>query len=114
MNHEEWSSFRNMRLLVLFDLPTTTKLDRKIYSDFRKFLLNDGFVMMQYSVYVRFCRNDVDANKHIRRVKGLSPRKGNIRILKITERQFENMEVTVGNITATEKVVNSSQTVIIE
>lgn len=114
VKHKEWSSFRNMRLLVLFDLPTATKADRKTYSQFRKFLLDDGFTMMQYSVYTRFCRNDIDANKHIKRVKSLSPKQGNIRILKITEKQFENMEVTIGSKTTNEIVVNSEQTLIIE
>lgn len=85
-----------MRLLLMFDLPTVTKSDRKIAADFRKSLLDDGFVMIQFSVYVRICRNQDDFHKHLRRVQSFVPVKGNVRILQITENQYDTMRLLVG------------------
>lgn len=87
---------RYMRLLLMFDLPTVTKSDRKIAADFRKSLLDDGFVMIQFSVYVRICRNQDDFHKHLRRVQSFVPVKGNVRILQITENQYDTMRLLVG------------------
>ncbi|WP_073508313.1 CRISPR-associated endonuclease Cas2 [Streptobacillus notomytis] len=86
-----------MRLLIYFDLPVSTKVERKQTHDFRKNLLSEGFIMMQYSCYSRFCRNDAECSKYFSRVKKLSNRLvgGEIRILKITNRQYENMLVLV-------------------
>ncbi len=86
-----------MRLLIYFDLPVSTKVERKQAHDFRKNLLSEGFIMMQYSCYSRFCRNDAECSKYFSRVKKLSNRLvgGEIRILKITNRQYENMLVLV-------------------
>lgn len=53
----------------MFDLPVITEKERKIATKFRKYLLDDGFIMMQYSVYSRICKNNDDLNKHINRLK---------------------------------------------
>lgn len=103
-----------MRLIVLFDLPTITSVDKRQYTKFRKFLLEDGFTMMQFSVYMRFCKNAVDADKHISRVKQFSPKKGNIRILGVTEKQYEEMVLVIGEKTATEVFVGKQLTMVIE
>ena len=57
-----------MRVIVMFDLPVITEKERKIATKFRKYLLDDGFIMMQYSVYSRICKNNDDLNKHINRL----------------------------------------------
>ncbi len=85
-----------MWIVVLFDLPTDTKLARKKYTQFRKFLLNDGFTMMQYSVYMRHSSSDENAQVHIKRVKAELPDDGEVRIMKITDKQFARIEVFFG------------------
>lgn len=85
-----------MWTVVLFDLPTETKSDRYQYTRFRKNLLTEGFVMLQYSVYARHCASDESAEVHCKHVKAILPPKGEVRILKITEKQFERMQVYHG------------------
>ena len=93
---------RTMRVLVMFGLPTGTKKDRKAYAYFRKRLINDGFSMLQYSVYSRITRNHDDARKYIQRVKTYLPPKGSVRIMQVTEKQYNSMLILVGETTATE------------
>lgn len=85
-----------MRMLVFFDLPVTTAKERKSATQFRKFLLKDGYHMVQYSVYSRVC-NGVDAvNKHEARLHLNLPEKGSIRLLVITEKQYESIRILLG------------------
>lgn len=93
---ERLSEYRIMWVLVFFDLPTETKKERKIYSDFRKKLLDDGFTMFQFSIYLRHCPSQENAEVHIRRVKKILPEKGHIGILCITDKQFGRMELFYG------------------
>ncbi|MDR0969940.1 MAG: CRISPR-associated endonuclease Cas2 [Lentimicrobiaceae bacterium] len=90
------SEYRIMWVLVLFDLPTETKKERKIYADFRKKLLNDGFTMFQFSIYLRHCPSQENADVHIKRVKNMLPEKGKVCILSITDKQFSKMELYNG------------------
>lgn len=69
------SNYQFMRILLLFDLPVVTKKQRKIYSQFRKSLLKDGFDMIQFSVYQRICNNLDTANKYIKRVDPMRQKK---------------------------------------
>lgn len=85
-----------MWVLVFFDLPTETKAQRKIYTDFRKGLQKDGFTMFQFSIYMRHCPSKENADVHIARVKRLLPKHGHIGILRITDRQFGEMEIYFG------------------
>ena len=85
-----------MWIIVLFDLPTDTAEARKDYTKFRKHLLDDGFTMMQYSVYMRHCSSDENAQVHMQRVKAILPPDGEIRIVKITDKQFARIEVFFG------------------
>lgn len=90
---ERFSEYRIMWVLVLFDLPTETKKERKAYADFRKKLLNDGFTMFQFSIYLRHCPSAENAEVHIKRVKQNVPEFGQIGILRITDKQFGEMEI---------------------
>lgn len=94
---------QNKRLIVLFDLPTAGKAERKAASGFRKDLIGNGFCMMQYSVYSRHCSTDAVVQTHISRLRRYVPSKGSVRILVITEKQFERMEILVGEATENEK-----------
>lgn len=85
-----------MWVLVLFDLPTETKKDRKQASLFRKRLIDDGFTMFQFSIYLRHCPSRENAQVHIKRVKSLLPPNGHVGILCITDKQFGMMELFVG------------------
>lgn len=93
---ERFSEYRIMWILVFFDLPTETKKDRKVYSDFRKKLIEDGFTMFQFSIYLRHCASRENAEVHIKRVKSFLPQKGQIGILCITDKQFGTMELFIG------------------
>ena len=85
-----------MWVLAMFDLPTDTKQARRRYTQFRKHLLQDGFTMMQYSVYIRHCASDENAQTHVRRVEREVPPDGEVRILTITDKQFERMRIFWG------------------
>ncbi len=87
---------RFMRLMVFFDLPVNTKKRRKEYADFRKALINDGFVMLQYSVYVRLTRNHDDAKKHLKIVESHLPQAGSVRAMIVTEKQYTQMKILCG------------------
>lgn len=87
------SEYRVMWVLVFFDLPTETKRDRKLYSEFRKMLLNDGFVMFQFSIYMRHCQSKENLDVHIKRVKAALPPSGEVGLLTVTDKQFGSMEL---------------------
>ena len=82
-----------MWVLVMFDLPTETKLQRKIYAKFRKMMLADGFQMFQFSMYIRHCPSRENAEVHAGRVRRILPPKGHVGIMTITDKQFGNMEL---------------------
>ena len=83
-------------MVVMFDLPTETKDDRRKYAQFRNFLLRDGFSMLQFSVYGRHCPSNENAEVHENRVMMWLPPKGNVRIIKVTEKQFARMKTFYG------------------
>lgn len=84
-----------MWVFVLFDLPTATKKQRKAYTDFRNRLLDDGFLMFQFSIYMRHCASRENAKVHINRVKKCLPPYGHVGILCITDKQFGSMELYI-------------------
>jgi CRISPR-associated protein Cas2 len=90
------NAYRILWVLVFFDLPTETRQDRKRYATFRKKLLNDGFAMFQFSIYLRHCNSRENAEVHIKRVKGNLPPQGHVGILCITDKQFGMMELFQG------------------
>lgn len=94
--YDRFNKYRIMWVLVFFDLPTETKQERKIYADFRKKILQDGFTMFQFSIYLRHCPSKENAEVHIRRVKKILPEKGHIGIMCITDKQFGDMEIFFG------------------
>ena len=68
-----------MRILVFFDLPTLTKADKRAYTLFRRFLLQDGYDMLQWSVYSRIVNGEDDVKKHQKKLVANLPKKGSIR-----------------------------------
>jgi CRISPR-associated protein Cas2 len=96
MNKDGKEDIRFMRILVFFDLPTETAENRRNASKFRNDLIKDGFYMVQFSVYCRICRGMDSAIKHIKRITAYSPPKGSIRLLEITDKQYDRMKIILG------------------
>lgn len=90
---DRYSEYRVMWVLVFFDLPTETKKEKKAAANFRKQLILDGFVMFQFSIYMRHCPSAENAEVHIKRVKTFLPPLGQVGILSITDKQFGSMEL---------------------
>lgn len=85
-----------MWLYVMFDLPTVTKKERKSATRFRKDLLDLGFQMAQYSVYMRFCDGKVTAETYIGKIEQALPNQGRVHILTVTDKQIENARIFIG------------------
>lgn len=81
-----------MWVLVLFDLPVKTPAERKSANAFRRSLIKDGYLMLQFSVYVRICNGDERVEKHLRRIESALPPEGSIRALTVTDLQYERMK----------------------
>jgi CRISPR-associated protein Cas2 len=90
---ERFSEYRIMWVLIFFDLPTVTKKEVKTATDFRKKLMQDGFTMFQFSIYLRHCASRENAEVHIKRVKSFLPDKGHVGIMCVTDKQFGAMEL---------------------
>ncbi len=89
-------SYRFMRVLVFFDLPTETAEERRAYRLFRKTLITNGFFMMQESVYCRLLMN-AGAGKSVSEIiRKNAPVKGIVQLLTVTEKQFAAIEYLVG------------------
>lgn len=98
-----------MRLLVFFDLPVTTRTDRRAYTIFRRFLVNDGYDMIQFSVYGRILNGNDAESKHLKRLIDNLPPAGSVRCLIVTEKQFASMKLLVGLPLFQEKAVKAEQ-----
>lgn len=85
-----------MRILVFFDLPVLTAKERRDYRQFRKFLIKNGFMMIQESVYCKLAQNSTVAEMIIDNIKKNKPNDGLVQMLKVTEKQYAKMEYIVG------------------
>ena len=95
---------RYMRLIVFFDLPVDTPAQRKDYRVFRKFLLKDGYLILQESVYAKLVVNDGAAGNALQRLRKNRPPSGLVQVLRVTESQFSTMEYITGNREAYDEV----------
>lgn len=98
-----------MRLMVFFDLPVGSREERRAYTLFRRFLLNEGYDMLQFSVYSRLVTGNDDMEIHLKHLRANLPKQGSIRYLQISERQFVGMKLLVGERNYQEKKVNANQ-----
>lgn len=87
---------RAMRTIVFFDLPNIYAKDKRNYSEFRKYLISEGFVMMQESVYSKLVLNLQQSEGLMERLRKKSPKKGLIQVLTITEKQYSQIEYIIG------------------
>lgn len=92
-----------MWLFVFFDLPVKEKAERQVATRFRNFLLKDGYMMVQFSVYARICNGQERVEKHLQRIQANLPQKGSVRAFQITDKQYERMKTLVGKQTRNEK-----------
>ena len=100
---------RHMRMLVMFDLPVVTRAERRAYTVFRRFLLNDGYDMIQFSVYGRILNGNDAENKHMKRLIDNLPPEGSVRCLSVTEKQYASTKLLVGLPLFQEKAVKANQ-----
>lgn len=102
---------RIVRTIVFFDLPNIYAKDRKNYSLFRKFLINEGFIMMQESVYTKIVLNSIQAELLTEKIKKNSPKKGIIQLMTMTEKQYSQIKYIIGE--PSTKIINSEERLIV-
>ncbi|RRK10919.1 CRISPR-associated endonuclease Cas2 [Lactiplantibacillus garii] len=100
-----------MRLIVMFDVPMDTSEQRRAYRRFRKALIGEGFLMMQYSNYVRVCVNKKAAQFVEKRITPLAPPGGKVQTMTVTEKQYQAMHYIVGE--PSTDITNSSERTIV-
>lgn len=94
-----------MRIILFFDLPMITEEEKRIYTRFRKELVRNGYMMLQFSVYSKICTNREAAVNNILKIKKNVPEKGSIRILLVTEKQYAKMEIILGGKSKIENII---------
>lgn len=100
-----------MWLVVMFDLPTRTKKDRKRYRWLSRYLDAESYVRMQYSVYAKVFNSVESANygkKRLRNFLKINVKKGNVRLLMFTDAQFGKMEIIIGEQSSQEEIMQPS------
>lgn len=102
---------RVVRTLVFFDLPNIYSIDKRNYIRFKKYLTNEGFIMLQESVYSKISLNTQQCQFLLDRIRKNSPKKGIIQVLNITERQYAQMEYIIGSNDS--KIINSEDRLIV-
>lgn len=104
----------HMRLLIMYDLPMISSLDISTYNKFHNFIIKRGYDMINYSVYVKTCKNLHECNKQLKHLKRHLPHYGNIRALKLTNKQYEAMEILRGEKTHYEQNLSNQKLIIID
>lgn len=102
---------RAMRTIVFFDLPNIYVRDKRNYLQFRKYLLNEGFIMLQESVYSKITLNSQQCQLLIERLRKKAPRKGLIQVLTITEKQYAQIEYIIGE--PNTKIIDSEERLVV-
>ena len=93
--------------MIFFDLPVKSKQDRRAYTDFRRELLKNGFIMVQYSVYSRTVKNQDDANKYERLIERIVPANGSVRMMTVTEKQYAVIRLLAGERLKSENLLDT-------
>lgn len=100
-----------MRVMVMFDLPVVKAEERKEYSQFRKYLIKNGFLMMQESIYCKLVQNASAADWVVENIRKNKPSHGLVQVMKITEKQYSKIEYIVGE--SSSEVIDSDERIII-
>ena len=104
-------SYRFMRMLVMFDLPTETAEDKRNYRKFRKTLIKNGFYMMQESIYTRMALTPSVQRSAVEVIRKNKPPCGTVQVMTVTEKQFSQMEYITGEYHS--EVIDSDERLII-
>ncbi len=99
-----------MRIMIMFDLPVTTSSMRREYTQFRKYLLKSGFMMMQESIYTKLVQNESAARWAVQNVRKNKPEDGLVQALIVTEKQYSKIEYIIGKNTS--DVIDSDERII--
>lgn len=102
---------RAMRTIVFFDLPNIYAKDKRNYILFRKFLINEGFLMIQESVYSKIILNSTQAKILEEKIKKNAPKKGIIQLMTITEKQYSQIKYITGE--QNNKIINTDDRLLI-
>lgn len=106
------SLYKQVRVLVLYDLPMLETEDKKEYSKFRKNILKLGCYLIQFSVYAKVIKNEIYYKSFIEKLKNILPEKGEVRVIKLTEKQYEDMLFLNGSQNNFEKKISNNNVVI--
>ena len=106
------SNYRQMRMLLIYDLPMVDENDVKKYNKFRKNIMKMGFYMLQYSVYSKVLQNESSFNQIKTKVSKIIPDCGHIIIFKLTEKQYQDMIYLRGIKNNYEVVVGGNELVV--
>lgn len=107
------SPYRFMRLMLFFDLPMNTRKERRAYSRFRKYLISNGFTMVQFSVYSKIFPNRSALDTYMMTLRQNLPFHGSVRAMAVTEKQYNKMYLLVGDKTVTENTLTDNTMVIL-
>lgn len=102
-----------MRIIVIFDLPQTEQFEKKQYRNFHKFLQKQGYIMIQFSIYVKICIHAEIANRAITKLKLNSPASGDVRYMVVTEKQYQSLYSIQNKYSLQEKYINKNRILII-
>ena len=90
------SGYRIMWIVVMFDLPVVEKKEQKAATAFRNTLLDMGFEMAQFSIYMRFCSSEKEVSTYCKRIEAALPEGGKVNILTLTDKQYERIQTYYG------------------
>lgn len=94
-----------VRLIVFFDLPMVTKKDVRAYNAFRKWLIKQGYIMMQFSIYCKLFGNRDAAVQHVNDLRKNVPSQGQVRVMMVTEKQYTKIILLTGEVSAQEEMI---------
>lgn len=100
-----------MRVLIFFDLPVVSEKDRREYRKFRKYLIKNGFLMLQESVYCKLAQNSTVGDAICENIRKNRPSSGLVQLLKVTEKQYAKMDFIVGE--SQSEVIDSDERLVI-
>lgn len=102
-----------MRVIVLFDLPQNERQEQKIYRNFVKFLEQEGYIRIQYSIYTKLCIHAVTAKQAVKKVERHSPQDGDVRYLVVSEKQYQGIKSVQSKYSLQERMTNTKRLLII-
>ena len=97
---------RFMRIILFFDLPVVTAKGKREYKRFVNFLISEGFIRLQFSVYCKLCINADAANTESKHIMSETPMEGDVRYMIITETQYQGI-INVNNTHSLQELITT-------